>query len=269
MTWLSTNLHKRLSDHSLDFQVEISQTSFAAVKFDDAADHVARSLIGQKNFVAFSGGYDSEFVVRRLHKCRVEFTPIIVEIEGLEQERVYAYKTCNELNINPHVIKLSIKDCLQIYFSKIIKPLNGTAWPSAQYVACEYAASENGTFIDGGHCLGDGLDRIADQNFYLPEWDFYCHALFPNTHICNFFLYTPQIAYASLDAIRASDETWSSFKSRIFNISCREKIRPQTSWPIQVQKLLQLLEDQRPHKPKRKVYFGNKRNLMSSIRKNT
>jgi hypothetical protein len=264
MTWLSTNIHERWQNPNCDFNAVIRKSEFEKVSFDTAVDDVIKSIAHEKIFVAFSGGYDSEFIIRRLHKLQVDFVPVLIDLEGLEIERLFAYKALRELKIEAKVIKLSLSDFLSIYYDKIYKTINGTAWPSAQYVACEYAMNENALFVDGGHILGDGDDLVAEQNFYLPEWDFYCSTLFPNSKICNFFLHTPAIAYASLAAID-NDLTWADYKERVFKIRYRPKIRPQYYFNQDVKKILDQLELSRKIKPKQKTYFGSKSQLMGMI----
>lgn len=265
MSWLTTNIKNRLQNPNCDFEVYINKTSFEKISFEQASDSVALSIADEKIFVGFSGGYDSEFIIRCLHKNKIPFTPVLIDLEGLEVERSYAHKVLKELKIEATILKLSVPDFLSTYYEKIYKTINGTAWPSAQYLACEYASNNNGIFVDGGHILGDGDDLVSSQNFYLPEWDFYCHALFPNTKICNFFIHTAQIAYSTLSAIEDSDLTWADYKERVYKIRYRAKVRPQTSFQTNVRELLKKLDKHRAYTPKQKVYFGDKKTLMSLI----
>lgn len=266
MVWLSTNISERLHNHSIDFCVDIKKTQFTEISLDIAANQVVESIKNNKIFLSFSGGYDSEYILRKLHQLKVEFTPVLVELEGLEIERAYALKTLRELKIDAKILKLSLSEFLKIYYENIFKPINGTSWPSAQYLVCQYACAENGMFVDGGHILGDGDDLVKNQNFYLPEWDFYCHALFPQTKICNFFLHTPEIAYATLKAIDTQDHTWADYKERVFNLRYRPKIRPQLYFDQRFHKALKELERLRKNRPKTKVFFGTKEQLMSLIK---
>jgi|DEB19_MinimDraft_3_1074340.scaffolds.fasta_scaffold00160_3 hypothetical protein len=265
MTWLSTNISERWNNPNSDFKVTIMKSNFEKVPFDVAVDNVIKDISSQKIFVAFSGGYDSEFIIRRLHRLKVDFVPVLIDLEGLEIERLFAYKALRELKIEAKVIKLSLSDFLWIYYEKIYKTINGTAWPSAQYLSCEYVTEEKGLWVDGGHILGDGEDIISQQNYYLPEWDFYCSTLFPTTKICNFFLHTPQIAYASLQAVSNEDLTWSDYKERVFQVRYRPKIRPQCYFDKRVRDILKQLEEIRLYKPNTKTFFGTKENLLSMI----
>lgn len=265
MNWLTTNIAKRFENPNIDFQVNIIKTNFEKVSFNEAADGVAKSLAGEKIFVGFSGGYDSEFVVRRLHKLQINFVPVLIEHDGLEYERNFAYKTLRELSIEPKVIKITMSDFIRTYYDKIYTKINGTSWPVAQYMACEYAHSQNGIYIDGGHILGDGDDKILEQNFYLPEWDFYCAALFPNMKVCNFFIHTAQIAYATLSEIKDTDLTWADYKERVFGLRYRPKTSHIKSFHPKIRKFLKDLDTFKQYKPKTKVFFGNKESLMNLI----
>jgi hypothetical protein len=265
MHWLTTNISERWSNPNVDFKASIKRTSFEKVPFDVAVDNVIKDIASQKIFVAFSGGYDSEFIIRRLHKLQVDFVPVLIDLEGLEIERLFAYKALRELKIEAKVIKLSLSDFLSIYYDKIYKTINGTSWPSAQYLSCEYVLGEKGLWVDGGHILGDGEDIISQQNYYLPEWDFYCSTLFPTAKICNFFLHTPQIAYASLAAVRDTDLTWADYKERVFAVRYRPKIKPHYFFNPKLKDMLEQLEINRKHRPQTKTFFGTREVLMNRI----
>ena len=105
MSWLTTNIKNRLQNPNCDFEVYINKTSFEKVNFEQASDSVALSIANEKIFVGFSGGYDSEFIIRCLHRNKIPFTKLIWEkgdevqprwlhigyTEGAKQEIMYTF----------------------------------------------------------------------------------------------------------------------------------------------------------------------------------
>lgn len=289
MTWLQTNIFDRLTNPNLDFQVTIKKSNFEKVPFDDAANNAAReiaSLTSKKLFVAFSGGYDSEFIVRRLHALKIDFVPVIVEMEGHEFERSFAYKTLMELGIRAKFLKLSRKDYVKIYYDQIVKKLNGSMWACIHVYASQYVDSENGAIIFGTHIGGIGsrpllennreriIQQVIDSNdttksfvneqiYFFREYDYYCSALFPNLSVYDFFTQTPQIATAMLDEVNGKDFLWEDYKERVYKIRYRPKTKDYFS--PEMRDVLFKIKLSRKYSPNDSVYVGNKDELRNLI----
>jgi len=288
MNWLTTNLIDRKINPNVDFKIKINKNKFERVSFDQAANNTINEIASstqKKIFVSFSGGYDSEFIVRRLHSLKIDFTPIIVQTEtGLGSERDYAYKTLRDLKIDAKILKLSNKDYVKLYYEKVIQELNGFIWPSADLYACEYARSECGTIINGFHiggfngipleahymnmenrvldCMRTNLSLMKGQKYFLKEDMFYSPFLYSDLPAHSLFLHNPQIVLSMIDEIKDTDLTWGDYKERVYRLSYRPKIREK--FDDRMLSILNKIRDS-SFKPNNIVFFDSKEELIDLI----
>lgn len=267
MPWITTNWVERIKDPSLDFKCYIEKTQFERVPFDIATDNVAKYLasLNKKIFVAFSGGYDSEFIVRKFHSLGIEFTPVIVHLENFSSEREYAYRTLRELKIKAVVLKISTAEYIRRYIKHIYSELNSSQAGAIWCFVHDYAISQNGILVVGegiggmrsgtiaaveginlaqyikkedlvrnyntedGTIITDGginNNIIANQLYSLRDYNMFYHTFYPETFYM-FYMLTPQIVISMLDAIEPTDLTWSDYKSRVFKLVWRPKFGTQ------------------------------------------
>ena len=81
--WLYSNIKQRIIDPSIDLFVNVNLKNITVKKlfFEDACDYNAnqiKSNYDKKIYIAFSGGMDSEKIVRVFHRNKIDFLPIIV-----------------------------------------------------------------------------------------------------------------------------------------------------------------------------------------------
>ncbi len=105
-TWLYNDkpLQERSSHHDVfSFTcgtVKRPPRSFSE-EMEIVLDLVFRKNSNSKIAVAFSGGRDSEYLVRKLHKMKMDFTPVFWRFEGgyNDHDFYYAKKCCTELGL--------------------------------------------------------------------------------------------------------------------------------------------------------------------------
>ena len=224
--WISSNIHERLH-HSAeakgtDLRAKIVPYPFRRMPFHKAADYTAR-LIAEEHeniYIAFSGGADSDFVVRCFHRCNIPFTPIIVRTSGNSKELSFAFATCSELEIKPIVIELSDEEYLEFYFERVVKRIHGYGiYAVPSIIACEYARDNDGVLIIGEHML----DTDKHNGNIVPgvnEWDFYNECFVGEDYTIPFFLYTIELTYSMLVAIQEGISI-DNFKAKLYNIKHR------------------------------------------------
>ena len=298
INWIETNILDRIKNPNLDFYAKIIKSDFEKVSFDIAATNVARELqnLNKKIFVSFSGGYDSEFIVRKLHSLNIEFTPIIILLETYSSEREYAYKTLRELKIPAKILKLSNFEYISLYAKYIHKKFNSYESTPIPIFLLDYISSENGILIDGTgmggmNCLPlhvaasttgpkkyektiiDQLNNnsvnynfVSEQIYYLREQESYWSYLYPDSFFI-FFMQNPQIVVSMLDSISPSDKTWNDYKERIFQLTWRPKLREVffEKENFNYSKTIKQIDSLRKYKPNHVVFFGNKQQLRSLI----
>jgi hypothetical protein len=241
--WVACNLDERFTNPVSDYILTLTPYPFKPVDFNSAVEMTVKEIASNYGnlFLALSGGYDSEFVLRAFHKYGVPITPVIV-LYGNEVESRYAYKVCDELRITPVEIKVTDEQFIEYYYEKIYKKFNvpGGFHATQSLFAAEYIEKNNGTLIIGGHVMSNGNTNIADEFSDTTEWDFYTHYLYPAVNAIDFYLYTAEIAYSVMP--QHNTGTWSEHKHKLFNIEYREKIRPK--YPrIVIDKLKEIIGD--------------------------
>lgn len=298
INWIETNILDRINNPNLDFCAKIKKSNFEKVSFDIAAINVAKELqnLNKKIFVSFSGGYDSEFIVRKLHSLKIEFTPIVVHLETYSSEREYAYKALRELKIPAKVLKLSNFEYISLYAKYVHKKFNSFESTPIPAFILDYISSENGILIDGTgmggmNCLPlhvaastTGLKKyektiidqinenniyynfVSEQTYYLREQESYWSYLYPNSFYI-FFMQNPQIVVSMLDSILPSDKTWNDYKERIFQLTWRPKLREVfcAKENFNYLKIISQIDSLRKYKPNHVVFFGNKQQLRNLI----
>lgn len=218
----------------LDFKLEFNLSSFdRSVSFDQAVDNTLNDMSDYSNhsdlYLAFSGGMDSEFVLRAFHKRNIPITPIIVCC-GNQEENKRAFQVTEELGIEPVFIEVKEKDYFKRFLSVSIL-LNGCNHNSIQpMVAAEYVREQGGILITGENFIVGDQSRLINEGEFLNalEGPFYNDVINKDVSIIHFFLYSPETAFSMIrDATGSID--WMTHKSKIYNIPVRQKIRAKYS----------------------------------------
>lgn len=231
--WMSDNLHDRLEikfsdlNPNLDFEVKFNPYTFEQVEFHKAADQACREISEKYEnlFLAYSGGLDSEYVLRAFHRNGIKVTPIIVCC-GNEFENEYAYETCEELGIDYINVDVTEDVFFEWYARHIGVTLKGIGVHSTQKLfAAEVAKSKNGALVLGLNVLGDG-DDIIDDVAIMCEWDFYTNTLYEGVDIVPFFLYSQELTYSMIPDEQEIGNKWSNYKAKLYNLPRRRKLYP-------------------------------------------
>lgn len=255
MNWIYSNLNERLTNLTLDFEVKFNPTKFEIQSFNEASNLIAISLKNKNLFLCLSGGLDSEYILKKFYDLNIHIKPIIVVYNGNEIERKYAFRTCKQRNIEPIVLECSDSLYLNIYKNEIVNKLNGQGINSVSTLLCsKWIKNKNAILLTGNDLLYEGE---ANKSVML-ESDFYTDILYPELKIINFFFHTPEIAYSIFKKMDNIDV--QEFKSKLYNLNWRPKIRPHyTTININVNRKHIL--------PKHTFELGNKDYLISTMEK--
>ena len=223
--WLSSNIKSRLQDSFLPFDVTITKYSYDVVSFETASINIARKIqnMNKPIYVGYSGGADSEYVVKLFNTLKIPFTSITVKGPGNFYEFEYAANLYRELpEVNKHIIEISERDYV-INYIHVTKNMNFSA-PNfiLSYVAAKYAKSQNGIYITGDNILDVGYDENNMMLVGFCEWDYYYDALIDDALTLPFFQYDLPIVKAVIDKMDTSE--LSTFKSKLYKTSFRPKL---------------------------------------------
>lgn len=229
-------------ESELDVKLEpVGQTQI--VPIDIAAENVARDIASLYTniFVAMSGGIDSEFIAKTFHRLGIPFTPLIVQIDDLNEADIWwAYKWCKDNNVTPvtisktaaetmrRVIDISVTTCSRFgiglsvmsFLNEYVTSANGTLVTGAGFI--EYFPDSNLDYMTSRYTdskVHNDQQQIA--GYIMHEPDVLQSKLWPNQPF-NFLSWTPEIV---LSYIAERDMTMNSEenKTRIFSCSPRPK----------------------------------------------
>lgn len=244
--WFDTTLRRRAINKSCDFKIITNPYYFKYLSFDTAADYTCEEIYkNYKNlYVAFSGGADSEFVLRCFHRNNIPVKPVIVKC-GNPWEIRYAFKTCDSLKLEPIVIEISEDVLVDFYIENILNKFDGVGYNSTHnLIASRYVSQFNeAKIISGNHFISDGNKVIDDREYFFAyEWDFYTDYFLNDCNNINFFIYTIEIVYSMMPRCYV---TWGKYKHEIYNIKLRDKMRHYYNYNTQL-RLKQLLKIIKP-----------------------
>ena len=232
--WISHNLHEKLKDKSLPFKMEWHPYPFKVMKFHEAANYTA-NLIHQKYnkiYIAYSGGADSEYILKCFTWNNIPIKPIIIITPANKEEGYLALKKCKELHITPVVITLTEEDMIDIYQRKVVGMLNGDSITCVTcIVAANYVKEHDGIMLTGDHLFDDATGAIM-----ADVWNYYNDIFYPNSTII-FFNYTLELFYSML--VETSDIGFNESKYVLYDIPKRDKIKYQYS--IECERRLKLI----------------------------
>jgi len=195
--------------------------------FQDAADYTANLLYktwtDKPLYLTLSGGLDSEYTANTLLKNNIPFTPVILDIEGMNQaESWYARYWCKKNNIIAIHINLSIKQFEEQIFSKYFPETSKTTITPGIMISLfllDYIENLNGYGIIS---CGDINYDFDEKLFYCDDIDFVVGMFRPGKHPSEFFMFTPEIALSYIyQFIMTDDEQYN--KIRFYNILPRSK----------------------------------------------
>lgn len=226
LNWYSDNLVDRLKNPKLDFEATLNPYPFRKMDFWSAVELTVNEIadVFPEIYLALSGGYDSEFVLRAFYKFGRPIRPIIVRY-GNDEETAYAYKACREVGVEPIEIFLTDEQYLDYFYNQIYKPFNSTLVHCVHvHAAADYVSKFNGNLVTGFGPIGTYDTPITEDFSSIPDWEDFSSYIYPNINKIDFFYYTVELAYAQFPA---SDEgTWPDIKAKLFELEYRTKIRP-------------------------------------------
>ena len=232
--WMTTNLKERMLDPCLDFYANMEYQLSDILDFNIEADNVAnliRDDFNNKICIAFSGGMDSEYVVRIFHRNKIDFIPVIVLCNDNLSEARYALDVCRELNIQPEILHLKDKELRRIIYYDIVYRLKSVGLYAAPHIfASYYARQKNYTLVCGAEML-DTEGYVSQTKIGINDWDIYPFGLYPETSVSiPFFYYTYNLFFSYIKNIdRSSMDTIQDFKTKLYSVKNRPKIKPKYS----------------------------------------
>jgi hypothetical protein len=225
--WLTTNIKDRITNKSLDFSVVITPYPFEKKSFASASEATALKIaaLGKPIYIAFSGGADSEYVVRLFKKLNIPFTALTVKTPGNQYELFYADLLYDS---NPDIQKIYIDFDSKSYLKKYLQTIKITkvnAIHSIPLIECARYAKNNGGIVISGDYLGDcGYNKTTGIMLAgFSEWDFYTDIFVDENVLVPFFHYDLSIVESMVSLFDKSKT--EVFKSNLYKTVVRPKFK--------------------------------------------
>ena len=209
------------------------------LSIDEAArntvEDICRTHNNKKIFLAMGGGVDSEYIAVTLKDMKINFTPIIVQIEHHNEiDYWWAHKWCKHNDIIPIVYNLTLSEYMLKFIERTKKYYTKRAQAAGIIDVCaKIARDQNGILIGGCGIhelyIPDPIMSLeaADPTlknkvgYVFNETDLIKHFTAPDMPIM-FFNWTPEIILAYI-AARDSKLTTEDNRFKLFGCAPRPK----------------------------------------------
>jgi hypothetical protein len=178
------------------FKVLLEPYKFKHTSFLEACKLQAVELANAYDnlFIAYSGGLDSELVLKIFNDLNLKITPILVETPFNIEETKWSKEYCKDNNLNLEIINLPGKE----FIERLVDKNQNLLLSGLPLIIADYIKEKNGKLITG---CGDPFDDKSKvfTNLKFTEWDYYLDG-YDSSHPSAFFNYSLEVFYSLLFA---------------------------------------------------------------------
>ena len=203
------------------FKIILEPYKFNSISFLKACQLQAIELASTYDnlYIAYSGGLDSELVLKVFNDLNLKITPILVETPYNIAETKWSKEYCKDNNLNLEVINLSGKDFIDL----LVEKNQNLLLSGLPIIIVDFIKEKNGRLITGcGDPFNDKSKIYSDLKF--TEWDYYLDG-YDSSHPSAFFNYSLEVFYSLIKEIDYSLNLQEA-KAKLYNL----KIRPKMYW---------------------------------------
>lgn len=233
--WFQTNVKNHVAGES-NFKVYLRPYQFKSLDFHSAAKMTAELLYARhkKIYLAYSGGLDSEFILKTFLDNGIPITPVIVLTPHNHIESCYAFRFCRKYSLTPVVLEYTEKQLLEAIYHIILSKVNHFSPTCACFIhmllVMKYAEENGGVMLCGEHPVSDQgkneFHSIMGTDMTFESGPFYYHALSNVDHPSAFYYHTLELFYAILHELDYTVHV-NDAKTKLFGLEYRPKIEQQ------------------------------------------
>ena len=217
--WFETNLKKRV-DGLCDFDFEITPYEFTPKSFLESCREQALTLSKKydKLYVTYSGGLDSELVLKVFHEQNLSIIPILVETPYNQEEANWAKNFCDERNIQLEILSYTSNQFIDELKKRTIDiglPILLGGLPN---IVADYVKDRGGYLLTG---YGDPFSPNRNAPLEFSEWDYYLNA-YDDYHPGAFFNYSLEVLYSMVKDMDYTVDLQTA-KSKLYGLYLRHK----------------------------------------------
>lgn len=263
--WISTSMKERTAENLCDFTVTVNPYKFEMDSFHNNAVRVAKELCDVHNnlYIMYSGGLDSEYVVKVFAENNLPFTPLIVVTPFNVAELMYTVKFLRKYNLKPHVINYQREPFLEMSRQTILDKGYRGSMMAMIHDVCDKVADLGGNVITGnGEPMHPRPGSVLDDLVNICEFGFYVQN-HPGDHIGGFYTYDIALNYSFADEIRIDIDKQTA-KSLLYGL----EHRPKMYWEKEYYQFLNILNARKGKQFGYEIYVPRKQ-YMESLLKDT
>ena len=224
MKWLKTNLSERNSENLCDFKIQINPYQFSNKGFKENSYDVAKELSEKYDnlYLAYSGGLDSEYILKVFTDLKLPIKPIFLGTPFNEIESGWAKFYCREIGNKLKIVNLdannTINELKKRTFDRSLSSLLG----GIPLFLGDYVKEMGGHLLTGHGCLDNKVSpdvvEFTENNYYLSD---------DNYHPGNFYDYNLALTYSHIKELKTFNVQLG--KAKLYDLY----YRPQVSWDIE------------------------------------
>lgn len=217
--WFKTNLKNRVNGYC-DFDFQITPYKFTPKPFLESCREQALTLSKKYDnlYVTYSGGLDSELVLKVFHEQNLPITPILVETPYNQEESTWAKDFCNERNIKLEILSYTSNQFIDELKKRTIDiglPILLGGLPN---IVADYVKDRSGYLLTG---YGDPFSPNRNAPLEFSEWDYYL-SVYDDYHPAAFFNYSLEVLYSMVKDMDYTVDLQTA-KSKLYSLNLRHK----------------------------------------------
>lgn len=227
--WFTTNLNSRSLANRCDFSVNISPYRFVNKSFEQASKDTAQELYAKYNnlYLAYSGGLDSEYVLKVFNNNGLKIVPVILRTPFNELESNYAIRYCNQNSIKYELVEFSKRDIIYKLYEKTCSQGLYSLLGGVPLILCDIVSNSGGRLLTG---YGEPFTTIPGiqpehplaETLEFCEWDYYLDN-YNIDHPSGFFTYDLSLFSALISEIQYGISTQLA-KYTLYQLTPRPKM---------------------------------------------
>lgn len=227
--WFTTNLKARSIENLCAFDISLNPYQFTKGDFYEMCNKQAIELYEQhdKLYLSYSGGLDSEFVLKVFKDLQLDITPVIVMTPYNEAESLDALKFCKERSIIPEIVNYTRNEIVDKLKEKSIDRGYYSLLGGLPLVVCDLVNQTGGKLLTGygdPFSITPGLQpthRISER-LEMSEWDYYLDT-YDTSHPSGFFTHSLEVFYSLINQINYDIPTQTA-KYELYKLTPRMKL---------------------------------------------
>jgi hypothetical protein len=220
--WFDTTLKNRSKDYC-DFDFTIKPYTFTPKPFLESCREQALTLSKtyDKLYVAYSGGLDSELVLKCFIEQDLPITPILLETPYNKIESEWAKEYCHNNSIQLKILNLSEEQFITELKSRTIDKCLPILLGGLPLIIGDYIKEDGGRLLTGyGECLWPDLGKTNLLEFC--EYDYYLD-VHDDCHPSGFLTYSLEVLHSLVNDIDMNIDIQEA-KSKLYGLNPRDKM---------------------------------------------